>query len=1155
MKNSQVPLLILSTALLGVWVASNQRDRFQETSGTTTPRLSSSRQSVSSEAIPPRENTEHQRALTRENGSFHHPVVTTQSSKSLTTAEQTRLSDAELQAKKLEVLDQILSDSGSFSNLPEEHRNQLAAYAGQFATSSAPVLKCWSPGTSPEIVRAYMNVEQSFKKLSTKALQGDRRWERTATNPDGINEQGLPTTIRWSIVPDGTSIETSGGDDTSDPSNLRDWLADNYGGDPSGDPVDQPWFPILQSVFGVLSSKSGLNFVYEPADDGVGITNATDETNWGVLGVRGDIRVSGHRIDGNSGILAYAYYPDHGDTVIDTSDNFYDVTSVDSLRLRNVLAHEIGHSIGMAHVCPVDNTKLMEPFASTSFDGPQFDDIYTQQRSYGDPFERNGELVDNDTAENATELPLLIDEFSRWEYLSIDNATDTDFFAFSGHRDQQLTVRVIPSDPIEPEDPDDDTYLEGGQLNTGACAVGTPFNPTNQQDLVLDLIAEDGVTVIATATAQPAGVTEEIAELQLISNGTQYIRVRGGTADRAQLYTLEAALLDVPRVPDIVVTATRLDAESNSGANGLPDPGETLRYGVTLTNVGGLAAQNISATVSLPDGSTAFDAEPIIYPDMEAEGVGTGESLFIFSVNGLPGETVSIGVNVTADGYTGSSSFLLTLGESDTTDGLGEDFDGSPGMPPAWSQFLLKDGLPWSVTNARSTSPNNSIHTGGILTPGESSLVSPTVTVGADGGVLQFSHRYILEEKRDGAILEASRDGAAWFDLMTSEAQVVRGDYNDLIFNTAKTRIGNQMAWTGASGGFINTRVILPEAWAGDSIAFRWSIVHDKFVGQPGWTIDDVRYFPNAPTTEQFRPTLSLTGTGLQIDEENPLSITTVTVSTPLPLAQDVEVPLIASGTAEASDINEALSIILPAGQTSVSIDFTAATDGNEEGIEELTLNLPADAEGFAAGSPSSIQFSISDPVFIPAEVALSDLVARYDGSGKSISVTTDPEGLLVDVTYDGLTDLPVELGSYAVVATISSPGYVGSSAGTFSIVNSYDFWISTFTDLGAPNTESSDDLDGDGWDNASEYAFGTSPDDGSSLPALVPTITDTKLQLMVPEAPEGITWSGETSINLDAWTTDGVTSIDGGFEVTLDGAQRFLRLVYDYDPGTPPQD
>ena len=68
------------------------------------------------------------------------------------------------------------------------------------------------------------------------------------------------------------------------------------------------------------------------------------------------------------------------------------------------------------------------------------------------------------------------------------------------------------------------------------------------------------------------------------------------------------------------------------------------------------------------------------------------------------------------------------------------------------------------------------------------------------------------------------------------------------------------------------------------------------------------------------------------------------------------------------------------------------------------------------------------------ATVTLGDLVQTYTGSPLSVSVSTDPPGLSFEVTYDGLTTAPTDAGSYAVVATITEPGYEGSASGTFEI-------------------------------------------------------------------------------------------------------------------------
>lgn len=64
-----------------------------------------------------------------------------------------------------------------------------------------------------------------------------------------------------------------------------------------------------------------------------------------------------------------------------------------------------------------------------------------------------------------------------------------------------------------------------------------------------------------------------------------------------------------------------------------------------------------------------------------------------------------------------------------------------------------------------------------------------------------------------------------------------------------------------------------------------------------------------------------------------------------------------------------------------------------------------------------------------PATVTLGNLAQTYDGSPKSVSVTTDPTGISTNVTYDGSGTAPTNAGTYAVVATITNPNYTGSDS------------------------------------------------------------------------------------------------------------------------------
>ncbi|MBT1073043.1 MBG domain-containing protein, partial [Pelotalea chapellei] len=68
------------------------------------------------------------------------------------------------------------------------------------------------------------------------------------------------------------------------------------------------------------------------------------------------------------------------------------------------------------------------------------------------------------------------------------------------------------------------------------------------------------------------------------------------------------------------------------------------------------------------------------------------------------------------------------------------------------------------------------------------------------------------------------------------------------------------------------------------------------------------------------------------------------------------------------------------------------------------------------------------------ATVTLSGLTATYNGSAKAVTAATTPAGLSVAITYAGSATAPTAAGSYAVVATVNNPNYIGGATGTLTI-------------------------------------------------------------------------------------------------------------------------
>ncbi len=68
------------------------------------------------------------------------------------------------------------------------------------------------------------------------------------------------------------------------------------------------------------------------------------------------------------------------------------------------------------------------------------------------------------------------------------------------------------------------------------------------------------------------------------------------------------------------------------------------------------------------------------------------------------------------------------------------------------------------------------------------------------------------------------------------------------------------------------------------------------------------------------------------------------------------------------------------------------------------------------------------------AGVTLGGLAATFDFNPKPVTVTTNPAGLTVNVTYNGGTTPPNQAGNYEVIATVADANYQGSNTGTLTI-------------------------------------------------------------------------------------------------------------------------
>ena len=93
-------------------------------------------------------------------------------------------------------------------------------------------------------------------------------------------------------------------------------------------------------------------------------------------------------------------------------------------------------------------------------------------------------------------------------------------------------------------------------------------------------------------------------------------------------------------------------------------------------------------------------------------------------------------------------------------------------------------------------------------------------------------------------------------------------------------------------------------------------------------------------------------------------------------------------------------------------------------GTVTITATQAGDAT-WAAATPISQIFTVSRA---SATVTLINLTQAYKGTPRSVTATTVPAGLTVDITYNGSTTVPVNAGSYSINAVVNDPTYQGNA-------------------------------------------------------------------------------------------------------------------------------
>ncbi len=506
-----------------------------------------------------------------------------------------------------------------------------------------------------------------------------------------------PVTITWSFVPDGVALP--GGNVQNEPAGNSELFARLDA--QFGAANRALWISRFQQVFDRWQALTGITYVR--------VRNGTSEWDdgaaWGSDGsaTRGDIRIAMKRIDSAGGVLAYNQFPSGGgDMVLDRWESWQ--SSSNSHRfLRNVVAHEHGHGLGIAHVCPLGTGagtwKLMEPYINNAYDGPQQDDIRAAQSLYGDPYEPNA------TAATASVLgtltpgvtltlgPVPAPAPAGASLLSISDPFDADYFKATLDQPRLVTVTVTPNGSTYGDAPQSGDCQSGSWATTNSLAV---------VNLALDVRSASGTATYRSVNATGAGSAETITGLLVAPAGDFTVRVyASGVVQGPQAYTLS-------------ITAATTDLSCDASDGTFTDKVRITWPGVINDATGYQVARGtidnpqfattiatLGAGVLSFDDTTATPGVPYYYWTRAQQPGATGYRLM--QAAGEPGSRAVANQPPTANA--GSDQ---TVTDTDNSGAEVVTLDGSGSNDPdgTITNYLWKEG---AVTLASSSSPTSMV--------------------------------------------------------------------------------------------------------------------------------------------------------------------------------------------------------------------------------------------------------------------------------------------------------------------------------------------------------------------------------------------------------------------------------------------------------------
>lgn len=374
------------------------------------------------------------------------------------------------------------------------------------------------------------------------------------------------------------------------------------------------------------------------------------------------------------------------------------------------------------------------------------------------------------------------------------------------------------------------------------CATGAVIN-TASIDATGGFNRQTGTSGTFSLVASPGTYTVTANKFGFAASAGQTVTVGAGATQPVNFCLAPVVVPQVSGTPAIT-------AESCSTPNNAPDPGEQDTVNLVLQNNGAANSTNLTAALQSTGGVTNLTS-PQNYGAVAAG--GSASRNFTFKVDStIPcGSTITLTFLIT-DGVNNYGSITKTYSVGLLQQTAGENFDGvtAPALPAGWTnrQISGTTANAWVTSTTTPNSAPNSAFDADVITPGTNALVSPAFSIQTGSAQLSFKNKYNTEPNFDGMILEFStNNGGTWTEISAGGGSFVSGGYNSFIADFTDSTLANRLAWSGDSGGYIDTLVNLPASLNGQSVKFRWVMATDTENGgvttYTGVNVDDVKVF------------------------------------------------------------------------------------------------------------------------------------------------------------------------------------------------------------------------------------------------------------------------------------------------------------------------